>query len=289
MNNKSNASYGMLGKKHSQKTKEKISKCNKGNQNTLGKHWKWSKPKQDRKQSPEHKEKVRKSKLGVARPDMIGNTYGFIKGQTSLNKGKQASKETRVKQRLAKLGTTLSKETRQKISQKLKGLKRSEETKRRISEAKKGKNNPAKQKWVREKMSEVASRQDVIDKKERIKKYSGTSIELIMRKELTRRKIEFEPNYQLMNKYNVDMYIKPDIVIECDGDYWHNRPGCQEKDKKRDIDLKNNGYQVFRFWEKEINTDIKQYVDKLLKSIISNCNKCKKSYEEKSNKKEIKN
>jgi len=284
MNNKNNVSYGMLGKKHSQKTKEKISKVMIGNKYALGKHWKWSKSKQDRKQTPEHIEKCRYAKIGIARPDMIDNIYGFVKGQTSPNKGKKASKETKEKMRLAKLGKKLSKEHRKKISIGGKGLKRSEETKRKISESKKGKKNPSKQKWVREKMSEIASRQNVIDKKERIKKYSGTSIELIMRKELKRRKIKFEPNHQLMNKYNVDMYIKPNIVIECDGDYWHNRPGCQEKDKRRDIDLKNNGYKVFRFWEQEINTDIKKCVDKLLKSIISG--NSKKLYEEKSDKKD---
>ena len=75
--------------------------------------------------------------------------------------------------RLAKLGKKLSREHKEKISKGGLGLKRSDETKRHISESKKGDKNPTKQKWVRNKMSEVASRQDVIDKKERNIKYSG--------------------------------------------------------------------------------------------------------------------
>jgi very-short-patch-repair endonuclease len=41
-------------------------------------------------------------------------------------------------------------------------------------------------------------------------------------------------------------------IIECDGDYWHNRPGMQESDKVRDEYLTNKDYKVFRFWEHDI-------------------------------------
>ena len=49
----------------------------------LGKRWKWSKPKEERKQTNEHIERCRRIKIGKRRSDLIGNTFGFKKGQKS--------------------------------------------------------------------------------------------------------------------------------------------------------------------------------------------------------------
>lgn len=113
MKGKGNAFYG---KHHSEETKAKLSKANKG-----------------RKHSEEAKQKM--------------------KGRISSFKGKHHSEEAKEKLRKAHLGTHLSEETKRKLSEKNKGENNymygkhhTEETIRKISEAMKGKmvgeNNP---------------------------------------------------------------------------------------------------------------------------------------------------
>lgn len=51
----------------------------------------------------------------------------------------------------------------------------------------------------------------------------------------------------------VDFYLpQKNLVIECDGAYWHGRPGAKEKDEKKDIYLKERGYKIKRLSEKRI-------------------------------------
>lgn len=42
------------------------------------------------------------------------------------------------------------------------------------------------------------------------------------------------------------------LVIECDGDYWHKYPNGTELDEKRNIELEHAGYNVLRLWERDI-------------------------------------
>lgn len=51
--------------------------------------------------------------------------------------------------------------------------------------------------------------------------------------------------------------------IECDGDYWHNRPGAQEKDAIKTKQLQDKGYKVFRFWEKDIHKNFEKCINQL--------------------------
>ena len=79
-----------------------------------------------------------------------------------------------------------------------------------------------------------------------------------------------------------DIFIKPNICIFCDGDYWHANPikypiGIKirfgekvlnseqiwEKDKKVTESLIKSGYKVFRFWEKDIKKDVGKCIDKI--------------------------
>ena len=53
------------------------------------------------------------------------------------------------------------------------------------------------------------------------------------------------------------------LVIECDGDYWHNRLCVQEKDKIRDNTLTQNGYTVIRLWEHEINKELPKCFERI--------------------------
>ena len=100
-----------------------------------------------------------------------------------------------------------------------------------------------------------------------------SSIEIEMQKELKKRRIKFRPHKaisDIKNFYNCDMFIEPNIVIECDGDYWHDYPNGTEIDKIRNKQMKEKDYIVFRFWEHEIKenaslcvSEIQEYLERI--------------------------
>ena len=64
-----------------------------------------------------------------------------------------------------------------------------------------------------------------------------------------------------------DIYIEPRICVFCDGDYWHNYPKGNKRDKIVNIKLKKQGYKVLRFWEHEIKNSVYECV-KIIESVI---------------------
>lgn len=98
-----------------------------------------------------------------------------------------------------------------------------------------------------------------------------TSIEVKLQNSLKRLGIPFEKHKimdEIYHKYRCDIFISPDIVIECDGDYWHNYPNGNRIDKIRTTEMKNKGYSVLRFWERDIKNNIKQCEKKILEATI---------------------
>lgn len=95
-----------------------------------------------------------------------------------------------------------------------------------------------------------------------------TSIEIAMAEELVRREIEYVEQYNLGDKFRLD-FLLPEygIVIECDGDYWHNLPEVKRRDKRKNAYIKACGYSLYRFWESEINADVEACVDIILAEI----------------------
>ncbi len=89
-----------------------------------------------------------------------------------------------------------------------------------------------------------------------------TSIEITMAEELSRRGIKYEEQYNLGDKFRLD-FLLPEygIVIECDGDYWHNLPEVKRRDRRKNAYIKACGYSLYRFWESEINVDVEACVD----------------------------
>ena len=54
------------------------------------------------------------------------------------------------------------------------------------------------------------------------------------------------------------------LVIECDGDYWHKYPTGSEKDHIRTKELIEKGFKVLRLWEREIKTiELNDFKNKL--------------------------
>ncbi len=104
------------------------------------------------------------------------------------------------------------------------------------------------------------------------RKFEETGIESKIETELKRRGIIFEKQVPLCKITKVDFYL-PEyrIVIQADGCYWHNCPihstkilfGKTERDILQDTVLTFNGFNVYRFWEHEINKSVKKCIDRL--------------------------
>lgn len=94
-----------------------------------------------------------------------------------------------------------------------------------------------------------------------------SSIEKMFAKELENQNISYIPQMIILNRYIVDFLVEDNICIECDGDFWHNLPNIQKKDKIRDETLKSNGYVIFRFWQHEIIDDVSNCVNKIKECI----------------------
>jgi len=108
--------------------------------------------------------------------------------------------------------------------------------------------------------------------------HSNTKIEILMKKELSERKINFNHQFNFNNKFCVDFAIPQEkIIIETDGDFWHSNPDYlkkhkkiskiqihnMKKDKAENAYIKACGWKLFRFWETDINADVSKCVDQV--------------------------
>ncbi len=237
-------SRGMLGKKHSEETKRKISLTRRGivPWNKGIEMWK-------NKKHPHQGVKMWKNKE---------HPKGML-GKTAWNKGLKGDYVS-------------SEETKKKISENnsrywkgkstwIKGKRHSEETKRKIKESNKG-------------------QQRSLETKRRIKKarakqifpLKDTSIELKIQDFLTTLKIEFVTHkyMNIKNCYQCDIFVPSmNLIIEADGDFFHMNPNkfssedrafkngmtAKEKwklDSDRTKELLEKGFKVIRLWENEI-------------------------------------
>ncbi len=96
---------------------------------------------------------------------------------------------------------------------------------------------------------------------------NNTSIELKLQEQLDSRNIQYKTQEKLLGITAADIFIQPDICIFADGDYWHTRPGKQEKDDEINKTLIENGYKVLRFWGSEIRDDLDKCILKILDTI----------------------
>ncbi len=106
-----------------------------------------------------------------------------------------------------------------------------------------------------------------------------TSIEILIQKELEKRKIEFKKHIAIIGQ--PDIFIEPNLCIFCDGDYWHANPlyfkesrvvvrkrkakQIWENDKKVNNELNRRGFEILRFWESDIKEDVGKCVDEVEK------------------------
>lgn len=97
-----------------------------------------------------------------------------------------------------------------------------------------------------------------------------TSIELKMKGVLDKNKIEYKHPYNFKDKFLCDFAI-PDrrVIIECDGDYWHNREDTRKRDKSKNGYIRKCGWTLLRFWEHEINDNIDECFDTVQEAIVA--------------------
>ena len=177
-----------------------------------------------------------------------------------------------------------------KQSERMKGKKRSAEFGRKVSLAKKGvklsfahkvklskvKNTPEAKKRSREIRSKL-----VFPKKD------AKSTEKKLQHLLKKSRIRFQTHKSILGQ--PDVFIKPNICIFTDGNYWHANPkfykpnsvihkanisknrkqvlakDIWKKDKKITNKLTKDGYKVLRFWEIQ---DLKENPEKCIKKIL---------------------
>lgn len=94
-----------------------------------------------------------------------------------------------------------------------------------------------------------------------------TSIEVKIQNFLKQLGIEFFTHQyiKIEHGYQCDILIPSmNLVIECDGDYWHKYPIGRDIDNVRTKELIEKGFKVLRLWEFEINEmSIKQFEGRL--------------------------
>ena len=95
--------------------------------------------------------------------------------------------------------------------------------------------------------------------------FKDTTIEVAIQESLSKHNINFEKHKSIFGQ--PDIFIKPNIAIFCDGDYWHSRQSSIERDALVNKTLEEKGYRVIRFWEKEIRRDVDLCVEKIIKFV----------------------
>ena len=101
--------------------------------------------------------------------------------------------------------------------------------------------------------------------------FRDTSIELKIESELKRLGILFKKQVPLCKIARVDFLLAElKTIIQADGCYWHGCPQhfpnnmkSKEKDEKQDKILIENGFDVYRFWEHEINESVENCINKI--------------------------
>lgn len=180
--------------------------------------------------SDEHKRKIRQ------------NHARYWKGKVTWNKGK-------------KLGPRPN-EIKEKIRRNSKGNKNALGNRSRLG---KNQSNEAKEKQRQKALEHIKNNPGP---------YKDTKPELKMKVILTSLNIPFEHQVRVEGiNHLFDFRIEgTNVLIECDGDYWHHRLGQRKKDYRINRLAKRKGYRVIRFWEKEIMKNEDKVIDKLRRS-----------------------
>jgi len=86
-----------------------------------------------------------------------------------------------------------------------------------------------------------------------------SSLEIIIENLLSKYGFKFKPYFSLKENKKIRFYdfklLNTDVLIECDGTYWHSLPDRIKNDKYKNLLAKNNGYNIIRFKEVDIRKE----------------------------------
>lgn len=239
-----------------------------------------------KKYSDEEKEMYKQVQARISKGKTMEQRYGIERAKEIRQKIKDKTKEAlsnpKIKAKISawQTGRKMPREVVEKRAKtmKEKGYKHSKETKEKMSktaviqgrkpkitkeiiELVRLKNTGKKRsEEVRAKLRETRAKQ--------IMPIKDTTIEVKIQNFLKQLKIEFYTHQyikEIEHRYQCDILIPSiKLVIECDGDYWHNYPIGTEIDHIRTSELISKGFIVLRLWENEIRKmEIHQFKTKL--------------------------
>ena len=191
------------------------------------------------------------------------------------------SEETKQKIKISKLknpsiswslGKKLTEEHKKNISKSRKGIqarkpgfKQTQEIKDKIRNTLKGRkpwNTGKRGVYSKEWIQEAKNR-----RLKQILPIKDSSIEIKIQSYLKQLNIEFfiHQRIDINHAYQCDILIPSmNLVIECDGTYWHSYPIGREIDHIRTKELMEKGFKVLRLWENEIKVmTINEFKNKL--------------------------
>ena len=163
--------------------------------------------------------------------------------------------EVRKKISLSKLGITRDDSTKKKMSMIMKERWKIKEKREKMSKIlrKISKNTQFKDGHL---TSEKTRRALIESRMKQIFPLKDSSIEVKIQKFLKKLGYEFFTHQyikEIEHGYQCDILIPSmNLVIECDGDYWHKYPIGRDIDKIRTSELIEKGFKVLRLWEHEI-------------------------------------
>lgn len=243
-------SMGNKGKKRSLEARANYSASKKGPKNpNYGKHY-----------PPEYCVRMSLALSGCNNPN-FGRHFSLevrnkisesLKGPNHFMYGKHHTEETKRKLSASHIGDKNSMYGRKGILNPFYGKHHTKETNHKNSELHKGLLSAMKGKHH----TEQARRKIIISRSKQIFPKRDTKIEIKIQDYLKTLEVDFEThNYMnIKHAYQCDIYIpSQNLVIECDGDYWHCYPIGREIDCLRTQELVEKGYKVVRLWEHEIN------------------------------------
>ena len=276
---KSGSKHHMYGKHQSEEWKKKMSKKMSGKKNPMyGKRITGSKHHMHGKH---HTEKA-KRKMSLSSKGQIPHNKGKPSSEESKRKNSEANKKLFAEGRVHPMK---GKRHEEKSLRKMRvshgsgeknaryGTHHTEKIKRKIS--------------ATNKITHLRPEMRELSRKNRLHQVfpaKDTNIEKILQKGLRKKGIKFEKHKPILGQ--PDLFIKPNICIFADGDYWHgwlylqgqdfsgkkqfNNEHFQhiiKKDKKITLQLKELGYNILRFWEYEINENPKKCLQKIYSSL----------------------
>lgn len=193
------------------------------------------------KMTKEQRERVR---IGVQLAYSEGKCQKPEHHGASVSAGRKGMKFTEAHRRAIAAGGIGNKNAKANKSHGFSGKSHRVETKLRISAAKTG---VRLSELHKKKLSFATARYSALWPK------PPTSIELILYAYLRLKGIEYVSQKRFGNRV-VDAYLPSrHVAVEADGAYWHNRPGAQERDVKRDEYLRAKfGLTVVRVGESRL-------------------------------------